>query len=188
MNAIKKLTLLGIVLLSSLAQAQSFTDQYDSSVKKIDLNLSEFRLSSTQEKSINGLMYDEIRLERVNQDFNAGLIATNLGINGLATYAVLSSKTNDKEKHFAAGYVIANFSSAAAYLLIPKENKNRKLYATLIGFLAATAVGGAKELYDARNPEQHTSDFKDFGATSLGGLAGAGMFTLTFNIFEAKNR
>lgn len=65
----------------------------------------------------------------------------------------------DKTKHFAVG------AGVGAAVTLATE---RPLY----GFLAGTAVGAAKEVYDRRAPGR-TCSFQDFAVTALGAAAGA---------------
>lgn len=63
----------------------------------------------------------------------------------------------DKQAHFLGGYAIA--------VTLGMVNP-------LLGLTVSIAAGAGKEWYDKKHPESHTSDVKDFYATTLGGVAG----------------
>jgi uncharacterized protein YfiM (DUF2279 family) len=66
----------------------------------------------------------------------------------------------DKVQHAAVGAIIGAAIAAAT-----KD--------PLKGCIAATAIGAAKEVYDAAHPSKHTSSFKDFAVTAAFGCASA---------------
>lgn len=101
---------------------------------------------------------------------------------GALTYGMFRlSPTQDKAKHFIAGYVISNASTGLLHLYLPDDMKHRKLVAGLIGFGAGALVGVAKEVLDARG--FGTPDPADALATA----AGAGMGAITLNLTFSLN-
>lgn len=75
----------------------------------------------------------------------------------------------DKVKHFVGGAVIAMLVFAIAVWAGAVAAP-----AAVLGVAAASAVGWWKEYhYDAKRPENHVVDKKDFYATAAGGLAGS---------------
>jgi len=72
----------------------------------------------------------------------------------------------DKTQHAFVGAAIG--SAATVFFNDP-----------LVGCLAATTVGAAKEIYDYKHPQNHTASFKDFAVTTLAGCLaakGTGLF------------
>jgi uncharacterized protein YfiM (DUF2279 family) len=68
----------------------------------------------------------------------------------------------DKAQHAIAGALVG-----AAFTIATESPK--------WGCVAATAIGAAKEGYDAMHKEAHTASFKDFAVTAIAGCAVSGI-------------
>lgn len=95
---------------------------------------------------------------------------------GALTYGVFHmDPTQDKVRHFFAGYVISNVTTGMLQLVLPDTLEHRRLLSIILGFATGVAAGAAKEWLDAQgygNPS-----LADAGATTLG--AGAGTLTIS---------
>ncbi len=107
------------------------------------------------------------------------MITANILPSLVATRTVLyGDSSKDKLRHFSAGYVAGNLTTGALQILIPKTQKNRKLYAFLGGVGASVVIGVGKEYWDSLGNGQ--VEFKDALATIAGGVSGS----LTINLYD----
>ena len=86
----------------------------------------------------------------------------------LATLATLQGFTQirtDLKKHFAYGAAISGGTYTVSYLITED-----KLTSSLIAFGATAAIGAGKELIYDKLMNKGTPEWKDFGATVLGGI------------------
>jgi hypothetical protein len=107
------------------------------------------------------------------------MITANILPSLVATRSVLyTDPSRDKLRHFSAGYVAGNLTTGALQILIPKTQKNKKLYAFLGGVGASVVIGLGKEFWDSLGHGQ--VEFKDALATITGGVSGS----LTINLYD----
>jgi hypothetical protein len=107
------------------------------------------------------------------------MITANILPSIFATRSVLyTDPSRDKLRHFSAGYVAGNLTTGALQILIPKDQRNRKLYAFLGGLGASVVIGVGKEYWDSLGHGQ--VEFKDALATIAGGVSGS----FTINLYD----
>ena len=73
----------------------------------------------------------------------------------------------DKQAHFVTGAITAF------------------VWCIIVGYwaiLIVALIALAKEVYDYKHPLNHTCDFYDWLATTLGGILGAGLWQLIFHL------
>jgi uncharacterized protein YfiM (DUF2279 family) len=185
-----KLSILVILLfnmLISIAQAQMEFDDKPSDVLKKTISLNEYEVSDHQIIEQDGKQFSQITFEKkVEFDNENSILADSLILGTAVTDTIVAAKffgtdpRQDKLLHFYAGYLVGNVTNGAFQLILPKTMKNRRLVSALLGVGMSALVGGAKEFYDSRHPENHTVDAKDFWATVGGGMVGS--LTLTFDL------
>lgn len=69
----------------------------------------------------------------------------------------------DKQLHIAVGFVVGTIGAA----IFPA-----------LGLALGVVIGAAKELYDARNRDDHTPEFMDFVATVAGAVLGEALIAV----------
>jgi hypothetical protein len=108
--------------------------------------------------------------------------ALNISTNALAAYSVIyMDPSKDKLRHFSAGYIAGNMTNGFLQLVIPKKNKNRKMYSFLGGIGASVIIGVGKEYWDSLGHGQ--VEVNDALATLAGGATGS--LTISLNDVSA---
>ncbi|MEQ1665596.1 MAG: hypothetical protein ABL927_09500, partial [Bdellovibrionales bacterium] len=102
-----------------------------------------------------------------------------IGAGVLVSGVVMTTGTSDdrdKLLHATVGSIIGGLVT-----YIARENMDMSETKSFwVGSLAAVLAGALKELYDSKHPDNHTADIRDFIATSIGGLIGAGMIQISY--------
>lgn len=94
-----------------------------------------------------------------------------------------SAQVVDKVAHFGVGYVTGAVSSGIT--LTNSNGKNEWLKSLSVGIGSSLALGIGKEVYDYYDYGKF--DFKDLGATVLGGALGSVTIKISINRYERKH-
>lgn len=104
----------------------------------------------------------------------AGTTAAGIG-------AMKLDPSQDKTRHFLAGYVVGNISNGLSQLMLPDDVKNRRLVSALVGVASSILVGIGKEVIDSRG--RGNASIADALATGAGGIVGS--LTISFDLEKA---
>lgn len=97
--------------------------------------------------------------------------------------ATCSAQKTDKVAHFGVGYATGALSSS---LVLSHSNGKNEWFKTLaVGFGSSALIGCGKEVYDYM--DYGVFDFKDLGATVLGGVLGSVTIKITIKGYEKKH-
>lgn len=94
-----------------------------------------------------------------------------------------SQVKTDKVSHFGVGYATGALSSAI--VLNNSNGKNEWFKSLAVGFGSSALIGCGKEVYDYL--DYGVFDFKDLGATVLGGVLGSVTIKITIKTYEKKH-
>lgn len=97
----------------------------------------------------------------------------------LITMPLIAQIPTDKKYHAGAGIVIGTWGTFAGNSLELKPE-----YCAMVGLGSAAVAGLGKELWD--EIDYGGWDWKDFGATMIGGAIGAGLTYSGLKIFKKK--
>lgn len=97
----------------------------------------------------------------------------------LITLAAFAQVPTDKKYHAGAGIIIGSWGTFVGNSLDLKPE-----YSALFGLGSAAVAGLGKELWD--EIDYGGWDWKDFGATMIGGAIGAGLTYTGLKIFKKK--
>ncbi len=92
-------------------------------------------------------------------------------------YDIYKNGTNDKQMHFATGYVLGATTTGLLQLVLPKDMRNRKLISFLGGVGISFLAGVGKEVKDSDG--SGNVEFLDALSTAGGGAIGSFQISLT---------
>jgi hypothetical protein len=173
-----------LIILSSLnSYAQKIVNSEEYSVEigqEININEHSFLYLKLSPRGMNSSVTClSCTLSKTKEYELKRMITANILPSMVATRSVLyTDPSRDKLRHFSAGYVAGNLTTGVLQILIPKDQRNRKLYAFLGGVGVSVVIGVGKEYWDSLRHGQ--VEFKDALATIAGGVSGS----LTINLYD----
>lgn len=179
-----RVILVFFLILSSIhsyAQSIDFSDEYSVEIgQEIQVREHSFLYLKLTPRGMNSSVTClSCTLSKTKEYELKKMITANILPSIVATRSVLyTDPSKDKLRHFSAGYVAGNLTTGALQIIIPKNQKNRKLYAFLGGVGASVVVGVGKEYWDSLGHGQ--VEFKDALATIAGGFSGS----ITINLYD----